>query len=87
MREKELSAVTEDFIFGTLATDELRLEGIRRRSRGLRRGGRISPLDPEPGDDVRVMVTVGDLSVTSVAALYTTDGSQQHVSLPMDRGR
>jgi hypothetical protein len=34
MREKELSAVTKDFIFRTLATDELRLEDIRRRFRG-----------------------------------------------------
>jgi cyclomaltodextrinase / maltogenic alpha-amylase / neopullulanase len=77
MREPDLTSVTQDFIFGTLATDELRLDDIRRRARGLHHGGRIVPVDPEPGDEVRVTVTVGgDLSVTGVKVVYTTDGSQ-----------
>jgi hypothetical protein len=51
MRETQLSSVTQDFIFGTLATDELRLSEIRRRARGLLHGSRIAPVDPEPSEE------------------------------------
>lgn len=76
MSEPNLASVTKDFIFGTLATDELRLEEIRRRSRGLWHGSEILPVDPEPGDDVTVNVSVGgDISVRELEVRYTVDGS------------
>jgi glycosidase len=83
MVNKDLSRVTQDFIFGTLATDELRLEDIRRRSRGLWHGGRITPVDPEPGDEVTVSVTAGgDISVRQIVVRYTTDGSLPDAASP-----
>lgn len=83
MSSKDLSSVTQDFIFGTLATDELRLDDIRRRSRGLWHGGRISPVDPEPGDEVSVTVTVGgDLSVREMVVRCTADGTMPDGSSP-----
>jgi glycosidase len=68
--------VTSDFIFGTLATDELRLEAMRAHRRGLWHGDRIDPADPAPDDAVTLTVTVGsDLSATTLQCYLTTDGS------------
>lgn len=87
MSSTDLSNVTQDFIFGTLATDDLRLAELRKRSQGIWHGNRITPVDPKPGDAVAVMVTVGgDLSVDSVSIHLTTDGSMptaESESLPM----
>ncbi|CAN5854379.1 alpha-amylase family glycosyl hydrolase [soil metagenome] len=70
-----LQEVTSDFIFGTLATDDLRLEELRKRQRGLRHDERISPIDPTPEDEVTITVTVGaDLSVSELRCYVTTDG-------------
>jgi cyclomaltodextrinase len=81
--EGGLPSVTQDFIFGTLATDELRLEEIRKRSRGLWHGSRIDPADPEPGDDVTLAVSVGgDISIRDLAVHYTTDGSMPDSNSP-----
>lgn len=67
----------EEFIFGTLATDELKMLYHRAEQRGLHHRYRIAPRDPHPGDAVTVSVTVGpDLDADHVVCYYTTDGSE-----------
>lgn len=69
--------VTQDFIFGTLATDELRLEALRAVGRLLVHGNRIDPPDPAPGQPVRIDVSIGaEVDAASGAVQYTTDGSE-----------
>lgn len=71
------SRVTGDFIFGTLGTDELRLAHEKGRLQHLWHGSRVSPPDPQPGDEVTFIVTIGvQLSVSSIEILLTRDGSR-----------
>lgn len=70
------SAVTGDFIFGTLGTDERRLQHEMARLRTVWHGSRTSPIDPQPGDDITFAVTVGtDFSAERVEMLLTRDES------------
>lgn len=65
-----------DIIFGTLATDDLKLIHHRTRRYGLQHGSQMSPRDPEPGEIVTISAATGtDLPVSHVACYYTTDGS------------
>ena len=76
--------VSADFMFGTLATDDLRLAQIRAASAGVHHGHDLEPPDPRPGDAVRISVTVGDrVHADHVRCYYTTDGSDP----AGDRGR
>lgn len=66
----------EDFIFGTLITDDLKLIYHRARNRGLQHNYSILPLRPAAGKAVQVGVLVGnDLDVQRMACYYTLDGS------------
>ncbi|MGD8398939.1 MAG: alpha-amylase family glycosyl hydrolase [Anaerolineae bacterium] len=66
----------EDFTFGTLATDELKLVHHRAAHSGLQHRHRLAPLDPVPGEPVALTVQVGpDLDAGQVACYYTADGS------------
>lgn len=66
----------EDFIFGTLITDELKLIHQRAHKSGLQHNYATEPLRPLPEKPVTVSVLVGaDLDVDHVACYYTTDGS------------
>lgn len=65
----------EAFIFGTFASDELKLLHARAQARGLQHGAQIAPADPLPGEPVTLSVTVGpDLALDHLACYYTTDG-------------
>lgn len=65
-----------DFIFGTFATDELKVVHHRTARRGVQHGYAISPRDPEPGQPVTLTVQIGtDLAADHVACYYTVDGS------------
>lgn len=67
---------TDDFIFGTLATDELRLEALRAGARGVSHANDIQPADPRPGEPVTIVVHTGPAAdVNSVVVRYTLDGS------------
>ncbi len=67
----------EDFVFGTLATDELKLVHHSAVRRGLQHTYAISPRDPQPDEPVTLKVTLGpDLKADHVACYYTVDGSQ-----------
>ncbi len=66
-----------EFIFGTLATDDLKLVQHRANRRGLQHGYDISPRDPLPGQPVTITVQAGpDLAAEHVACYYTLDGSE-----------
>lgn len=70
-------SVTGDFIFGTLATDDLRLAAIRLAAQGLTHANAIDPVDPGPMEPVQLSVTAGlDIDAERIVALYTLDGSQ-----------
>lgn len=66
-----------DFIFGTLATDELKLVHHRANRRGVQHRYHLTPRDPRPGDPITLHVQIGpDVAVDHVACYYTLDGSQ-----------
>ncbi|MFW5691883.1 MAG: alpha-amylase family glycosyl hydrolase [Chloroflexota bacterium] len=63
-----------DFVFGTLATDELRQLHHRVARLGVQHEYQITPADPQPGQPVTLTVRVGqDILASHVAAYYTTD--------------
>ncbi len=65
-----------DFIFGTFATDELKVVHHRTARRGVQHGYELRPRDPLPGQPVTLHVDLGtDLSADAAACYYTLDGS------------
>ncbi|HDQ70977.1 MAG TPA: alpha-amylase [Chloroflexi bacterium] len=67
----------EEFIFGTYATDELKLIHHRAARSGLQHRHALTPQDPQPGEPVTLTVHVGpDLPVECVACYYTVDDSE-----------
>ncbi len=65
-----------DFIFGTLATDELRLALTRNRLAGVTHIQRRKPRDPLPGEAITLELTVGPGQPGDAAWVYwTSDGS------------
>jgi glycosidase len=67
--------VSQDFVFGTLATDELRLAQLRAARSGVSHAHHLEPLDPRPGEPVTVRVSVGPrVCADRVTCYYTTDG-------------
>ena len=71
----EPAQVSADFVFGTLATDELRLAQLRAAAAGVHHGHDLEPLDPDPGEPITVRVTLGPaVDADHVTAYYTTDG-------------
>lgn len=66
----------QDIIFGTLASDELKVANLRSRAQGIQHLHRVTPADPQPGHAFTLTVTTGpDLPLTHVACYFTTDGS------------
>lgn len=67
----------EEFTFGSLATDELKLIRHRAIRAGLQHGWSLNPQDPIPDRPVTLAVTNGpDLEAERVACYYTLDGSE-----------
>ncbi|MBN2303327.1 MAG: alpha-amylase [Anaerolineae bacterium] len=65
-----------DFIFGTFATDELKIIHHRTARRGVQHDFALHPHDPVPDQPVTITVQIGvDLSADHVACYYTLDGS------------
>jgi glycosidase len=66
-----------DFVFGTLATDELRLAHLRAARGGVAHDHRIEPADPRPGEPVAVRVSLGPrVAASRVTCYYTADGAE-----------
>ena len=67
----------EEFTFGTLATDELKLVHHRAARSGLQHGHDLAPADPLPGQPVTITVRLGpDLAADHVTCYYTLDGTE-----------
>ena len=67
----------EEFIFGTLANDQLKLINHRARHRGLQHAHDISPRDPAPGQPITLTVHVGaNLAFDQMVCYYTNNGAQ-----------
>jgi cyclomaltodextrinase / maltogenic alpha-amylase / neopullulanase len=65
-----------DFVFGTLATDDLKLIHHRVLRRGVQHHHHTEPLDPLPGQPVTLTVRVGqDVLHDHVTVYYTVDGT------------
>ncbi len=66
-----------DFVFGGIEADEQRLLATEREAyAGIRHFHAMTPLDPAPGQPVRLTVQVGpDVAVDRVTAYVTTDGA------------
>jgi len=71
-----MEEVSNDFIFGTLATDQQRLAFFRAEMSGVAHRNHIQPLDPLPGQEVCITVTIGPQVVAdNVTCYFTTDGT------------
>jgi len=67
----------EEFIFGTFATDHLKLVNHRASHYGIQHAYRISPRDPRPGEPITLIVELHqDVNVDHVACYYTLDGTE-----------
>jgi cyclomaltodextrinase / maltogenic alpha-amylase / neopullulanase len=65
-----------DFIFGTLATDDLRIASIKQARSALAHNYQTTPRDPRPSQAVRIDITAGpEAMVSDVFIHYTTNGS------------
>jgi cyclomaltodextrinase len=70
-------SVSQDFVFGTLAADDLRLAQLRGASAGVLHADDLHPADPGPSEPVVVGVSIGALvHADRVTREYTTDGSE-----------
>ncbi|GAB4439962.1 MAG: alpha-amylase family glycosyl hydrolase [Anaerolineae bacterium] len=66
----------EDFVFGTVASDDLKLAHHRAARQGVQHAHQLDPLDPAPGQPVTLTVRIGpDVTAEHVACYYTLDGS------------
>ncbi len=76
MTKKTKPKISADYIFGSLATDDLRLDRMKQERSGLWHDQRLQPLDPRPGDPITVTMGVGpDVSADHIILYYTTDGT------------
>ena len=66
----------EDFIFGTLATDQSRIEHLKNTRGGVTHAHNRVPRDPSPGQPIQVDLTLGPSHSQNRAWVYwTNDGS------------
>ncbi len=66
----------EDFIFGTLATDESRIKHLRETLGGITHAHKRLPRDPQPGQPIQIDLTIGPSFSQNQAWIYwTNDGS------------
>jgi len=65
----------EDFIFGTLSTDPLKMLYTRTTKRGIQHAYHTKPRDPKPGEALTLIAESGpDVFVEQMACYYTLDG-------------
>lgn len=75
-----------EFLFGRLSTWEGRLAAAQRQNLGFYPLSLEEPLDPKPGDPIRIRVRVGvDLSLVRIALFYTVDGGAPDIDNAADR--
>jgi glycosidase len=70
------AAPAEDFLFGRLSTPEGRTEEARQERRGFFDLSLLEPLDPRPGEPVRLRYRCGvDVSLRRLRVFWTCDGT------------
>jgi cyclomaltodextrinase len=69
----------KDFIFGTLATEQLRLKHVRTRRAGVSHYQARTPRDPLPGQEIRLDLSVGPNYPFEQAWIYWTDDGSDPV--------
>ena len=69
----------EDFIFGTLATDESRLAHFRVVRGGITHNHNRLPRDPQPGQPIQIFLTLGPAHPHNRAWVYWTDDGSDPV--------
>jgi glycosidase len=73
--------VMDDFIFGTMDTDSLRLKHYMQTHLEISHQSNRFPLDPRPGEPVTLTITVGqDQDVKDAWVYYSTDGKDPEVN-------
>jgi len=66
----------DDFIFGSLSSDESRIAQLRARRSGITHNHRRAPRDPQPAQPIQVDLTLGPAHPQNRAWIYwTNDGS------------
>ncbi len=71
-----MERISNDFIFGTLATDKQRLAFFKAELSAVSHRNRVQPGDPLPGEQVTLTVSIGPYVVAdAVTCYYTTDGT------------
>lgn len=66
-----------DVVFGTFATDELKLVHHRAARRGLQHAHALLPHDPAPGSPVGLTASCGPgLDANHITCYFTTDESE-----------
>jgi glycosidase len=69
--------ISNDFVFGTLATDTRRLAYLKAETGGVSHRHRLDPPDPLPGQPVRLLVTLGpEVQADHVTCYYTIDKTE-----------
>jgi glycosidase len=63
----------EDFIFGTLATDESRIAHLRNTLGGITHAHKRFPRDPSPGQPIQIEITIGPSYSHNQAWVYWTN--------------
>jgi cyclomaltodextrinase len=67
----------EEFIFGTIAIDDLKLAYQRTSRSGIQHAHELAPKDPKPGHPVTISIRVAPgLTIDHVVCYYTLDGSK-----------
>ena len=75
-RVSQPNQASADFVFGTLATDELRLAHMRAARAGMAHDHQLAPPDPRPGEPVTAHVALGPrIAADRVTCYYTIDSS------------
>ena len=76
----------DDFIFGTLASEALRLAHVRKLRGGVTHRAARSPRDPLPGQPIQLELTVGPTQAFDRAWVYwSTDGQDPEGAQGMSR--
>jgi hypothetical protein len=75
--------VSQDFVFGTLATDDLRLAQIRAAGAGVLHGHDLRPQDPLPAEAITVGVTLGP-AVGAEPRTYRPEGAGPALAFATD---
>src|SRR4051794_39735150 len=72
-----MASYEEEFLFGRLSSPAGRIEEAREEALGLYDLATLEPLDPPPGEPIRLRFRCGiDVSLSHLFVFWTADGSR-----------